>query len=48
MSVGTSTNGGDRPPLLPLPPRKSRPVPPLKKPARPSLIAAAKKARRPR
>jgi hypothetical protein len=48
MPVGTSTNGGDRPPLLPLPPRKPRPVPPLKKPARPSLIAAAMRGKRPR
>jgi hypothetical protein len=48
MPVGTSTNSTDRPPLLPLPPRKPRPVPPLKKPAKTSIIAAAMKAKRPR
>jgi hypothetical protein len=48
MPVGTSTNGGDRPPLLPLPPQKPRPVPPLKRPVKPSIISVAMKARRPR
>lgn len=48
MATGSLTNGADRPPLLPIPPQKPRPVPSLKKPARTSPIAAAMKGRRPR
>jgi hypothetical protein len=46
MPVGTNTI---HPPLLSTTPtRPSRPVPPLKKPVKPSLMAAVMKAKRPR
>jgi hypothetical protein len=46
MPVGTNTI---RPPLLSTTPtRPSRPLPPFKKPAKPSVIATAMKAKRPR
>jgi hypothetical protein len=46
MAVGTSTI---RPPLLSTTPtRPSRPVPPLKRPVKLSLMAAATKGKRPR
>jgi hypothetical protein len=46
MAVGTNTI---HPPLLSTTPtRPSRPVPPLKRPVKPSLVAAATKGKRPR